>query len=469
MVKRFSGLILLALFSTLASPVHAQTATPPAGPIYVVQEGDMLYTIANLFRVDPNELIAINNITNPDFLSPGDELIIPGLEDLSGYLVVTPVPFGESLRSMSRRSGSSEALIQRLNRLVSPTELYAGVRLILLKQDENSDLKSRSAMAPGGTLLEMAVSQGTDTWTIAGLNQLQGTWAAQPGDVLYFPKGESQAGPTGLPAVFRNAEISPLPVVQGKTIEVKVQTSSPVSSLNGLLVDHPLHFFETEANNWVALQGVHALTDPGIYPVRLEATLPDGSKQAYEQMILVEDGYYVRETLVVDKEYIDPAVTEPEAAQILALIAPVTPTRFWTEKFIPPGYFPDCYNSRFGNRRTFITPDGSLTLYGFHTGLDFCGGSGLPIYAPAPGVVIFAGSLTVRGNATIIDHGWGIYSGIWHQSEISVQVGQEVKAGDIIGKVGGTGRVTGDHLHWEIWVNGVQVDPIDWLAALFPH
>ncbi len=76
--------------------------------------------------------------------------------------------------------------------------------------------------------------------------------------------------------------------------------------------------------------------------------------------------------------------------------------------------------------------------------------------------------LTVHGNTTIIDHGWGIYSMYCHQSEFDVQVGQQVKAGDLIGKVGSTGRVTGPHLHWEIWVNGIEVNPIDWLTITYP-
>jgi murein DD-endopeptidase MepM/ murein hydrolase activator NlpD len=93
---------------------------------------------------------------------------------------------------------------------------------------------------------------------------------------------------------------------------------------------------------------------------------------------------------------------------------------------------------------------------------------GLAITAPAAGVVVFAGPWTVRGNATIIDHGWGVYSGFWHQSAIQVVVGKWWSLGDVIGLVGGTGRVTGAHLHWELWVNGVQVDPLDWLNQTYP-
>ena len=77
-------------------------------------------------------------------------------------------------------------------------------------------------------------------------------------------------------------------------------------------------------------------------------------------------------------------------------------------------------------------------------------------------------SHTVRGNATLIDHGWGVYSGFWHQSQILVQIGQMVEQNEVVGLVGGTGLVTGAHLHWDLWVNGVQVDPLDWLIQNYP-
>jgi murein DD-endopeptidase MepM/ murein hydrolase activator NlpD len=83
--------------------------------------------------------------------------------------------------------------------------------------------------------------------------------------------------------------------------------------------------------------------------------------------------------------------------------------------------------------------------------------------------VVFAGPLTVRGNSTIIDHGRGIYTAYLHQSEILVKPGDLVSTGQVIGKVGGTGRVTGPHLHWEVWNGGVQVDPMDWLEQSYPR
>lgn len=201
----------------------------------------------------------------------------------------------------------------------------------------------------------------------------------------------------------------------------------------------------------------------------MEATLPDGSKQSFEQMVLVTSGNYLSEPIPLnDPSLIDPAVTEPELATLTAITAPSTPTRYWTDIFTSPATDPNCFTSRYGTRRIYTVINSDLEVNGFHTGLDFCGGEGLQIFAPAPGKVVFAAPLTVRGNATIIDHGWGVYSGFWHQSQISVNVGDMVETGQVIGLVGDTGRVTGAHLHWEVWVNGVQVNPLDWLNQPYP-
>jgi murein DD-endopeptidase MepM/ murein hydrolase activator NlpD len=145
-----------------------------------------------------------------------------------------------------------------------------------------------------------------------------------------------------------------------------------------------------------------------------------------------------------------------------------TPTRYWNAIFTSPAVDPNCISSWYGTRRTYKALNSDIELPGIHTGLDYCGGEGLQIFAPAPGRVVFAAPLTVRGNATIIDHGWGVFSGIWHQSQLLVNVGDVVEQGQVIGLVGGTGRATGAHLHWEMWVNGVQVNPLDWLDQTYP-
>jgi murein DD-endopeptidase MepM/ murein hydrolase activator NlpD len=196
--------------------------------------------------------------------------------------------------------------------------------------------------------------------------------------------------------------------------------------------------------------------------------LADGSTQSFEQMVRIVSGNFREETLYVESNTIDPAVTEPEQSWLESMIAPVTPDRYWQGIFQLPVDSQYCIRSYFGNRRSYNNGE----LYGFHTGLDFgvCSEAHpFDIYAPADGVVVYTGLQTVRGNATIIDHGQGVYSGLWHQAEIYVAVGDHVTAGQLIGKIGATGRVTGAHLHWDLWVNGVQVNPLPWLDEAFPH
>ena len=461
MLKRFSILLLLIIIFTSPASVSAQAS----GPVYIVQPGDTLSFIASRFNVSVNDIITANPSVDPNFLSEGQQIVIPGLEGVSGILQTEIVSIGDSLKSLSRRTQVSDSQLIKLNRIVSPTELYVGVSVIVPVQDGQSNLQSRTSAGIGESLLELAVKQGSDSWTLASINKLNGTWDALPNDVLYSPSGNG-GNATGLPSAFLSASIEPLPMIQGGTEVVRAQVVDGVT-LSGTLAENPLHFFQANGEQ-VALQGVHALLEPGVYPLRLEATGIDGSRQSFEQMVLVTSGNYSSEVLYVDPATIDPAVAEPENQQILSITSITSAAKYWSGVFTSPSVYPDQFTSRYGTRRTYHGTGSELTIQGFHTGLDFAGGEGLQIFAPAPGQVVFAGPLTVRGNATVIDHGWGIYSGFWHQSEILVRVGDMVEQGQVIGLVGGTGRVTGAHLHWEVWVNGVQVNPFDWLEQPYP-
>lgn len=459
--------VVLVLLFMLACPGMIRPVLAQAsGPVYIVQPGDTLSFIASRFNVTINDLIAANASIDPNFLSQGQELVIPGLEGISGVLETEVIEFGDTLRSLGRRTQVSGAQLEQLNRLVSPTELYVGVSLIVPVQEGQEILTTRMTPSTGESLLELAIKQGSDPWTLVSINKLQGSWDTIPGDILYSPTGGGSGNASGLPSAFLRASIEPLPMVQGSTEVIRVQTQDGVS-VSGLLVDGPLHFFQDNGEQ-VALQGIHALLEPGVYPLKLEATLPDGGRQSFEQMVLVTSGNYGEEPLYVPPETIDPVVSGPEDQHIVSITSPVTSTRFWSGIFASPAVYSDQFTSRYGTRRTYFGTGTDLVVNGFHTGLDFAGGEGLEIFAPAPGKVVFAAPLTVRGNATVIDHGWGVYSGFWHQSQILVNVGDMVEQGQVIGLVGGTGRVTGAHLHWEVWVNGVQVDPLHWLNQAYP-
>ncbi len=464
--KRLWISALFAILLLLPVDLAIAQEEQPDGPVYIVQEGDTLWSIAQRFGVSLEDLKEANRISDPSRLLVGTQLVIPGLEGVQGVLTTKTVAFGENLRSLSRRYHIPEEALIRLNRLTSPMELYVGANLIIPENNAAITPKSRLTLKPGQSLLELAVLQGTNPWDLVHVNFLQGTWDALPGEILMLPEENVPDGPGALPGVFTEVEVKPLPLVQGKTTVVRLISPEEVA-LGGSLLGHDLHFFRDEDGSYVALQGVHAMTTPGFYPLSIQGTLEDGTSFAFSQMVYVKDGgYHYEPTLNVPPETIDPANTQPEDQLWNSLPVPVTEERMWDGVFQSPvsPLFADCYPSYFGSRRSY---NGSPYNY-FHTGLDFCGGVGAEIFAPAAGIVVYTGTLTVRGMATMIDHGWGVYSGYMHQSEILVKVGDRVEPGQLIGRVGGTGRVTGSHLHLEIWVGGVQVDPMDWLNQAYP-
>jgi hypothetical protein len=362
-------------------------------------------------------------------------------------------------------------MLARLNHLASPAQLYVGYNLVIPEVTQTGSAIGRVALAPGQTLLELAALKKTNPWTLVRSNDLSGTWEAVPGDVLLLPGGQED-GPGALPSAILDIEVSPFPLPQGRTSTIRLSAQDGLE-LGGSFMGHALHFFPNAEGSYTALQGVHALAEPGVYPLSIHGDLADGTPFAFSQLVSVRAvDYPYDRPLTVDPSTTDPSVTKPEDAQWTALTGPATVEKFWSGSFLMPSPLPkdyclesgDCWTSRYGNRRSYNGGPYSF----FHTGLDIAGGAGTEIYAPAPGVVVFAGPLTVRGNATMIDHGWGVYTGYMHQSELMVQVGDRVEGGQIIGLVGGTGRVEGPHLHWEVWVGGVQVDPLEWLEASFP-
>lgn len=119
-------------------------------------------------------------------------------------------------------------------------------------------------------------------------------------------------------------------------------------------------------------------------------------------------------------------------------------------------------NSRFGNRANPFSGRGGEN----HSGLDFKGNIGEPIQATADGEVIQAGHAGGYGNVIKIKHGFEYETLYAHLSEINVSMGQKIKAGDVIGKLGNTGRSTGPHLHYEVRLNGTALDPENFLTLL---
>lgn len=131
----------------------------------------------------------------------------------------------------------------------------------------------------------------------------------------------------------------------------------------------------------------------------------------------------------------------PDASYFWTSIPTVWPLRGWV-------------TSDFGWRRSPISGGRQL-----HEGMDIASPYGTPVFASGDGVVTFAGRHGGLGNNIIVDHGYGLATVYGHNSQILVKEGDQVKRGTVIARVGSTGRSTGPHLHYEVLVNGIPVDP----------
>jgi murein DD-endopeptidase MepM/ murein hydrolase activator NlpD len=178
---------------------------------------------------------------------------------------------------------------------------------------------------------------------------------------------------------------------------------------------------------------------------------------------VVRDARYPRETINLPpevQERLDRNQEEirRERAQVNAIWAVVSPERLWSGRFIMPAQ--GRFSSRFGTLRSY----NGGPFDSFHEGLDIAAPTGTPIVAPARGRVVLAEpDLLVRGGAVILDHGQGVHTGFWHQSELLVRFGDIVEQGQIIGRIGAKGMVTGPHLHWDVRIGSTNVDPMEWI------
>ncbi len=156
--------------------------------------------------------------------------------------------------------------------------------------------------------------------------------------------------------------------------------------------------------------------------------------------------------------------TEIEVKRIAAFKATLSSAKHWSGKFIAPNK--GRTSSPFGVRRYY---NGKLAEDYYHRGLDYAGGYGSAVVAPAGGEVVLVGyekkGFRIHGNVVGVDHGQGVISIFMHLSKINVEEGQMLEPGDKIGGIGNTGASTGAHLHWGLYVNGIAVDPGQWRST----
>jgi murein DD-endopeptidase MepM/ murein hydrolase activator NlpD len=456
----------------VASPAAAQdggSSSPVVGTtIHVVQRGETLFRIAMQYGTTVEAIADANGISDPRYITVGQRLLIPNANlGAPGTLITYTIRPGDTLETLTRTFSTTMDSLFAANHIVNPAQLFVGEELTINQGAATTPPPAAQTLyrvQPGENLARIALKSQVSLKALLDANGLTPQMPVFPGQRLWIPGDSGAATLTDLPLPFTSFAITPIPATQGKTISLHVITTGP-ATLSGSFVGYPVQFVTQDVNQHYALFGIHAFTEGGVYPMTVTATDPSGSTTTFTLRVLIVDGGYGAEEISLDtqqQDLLNPQITEPEWERVATLMSGFTSQRYFDGLMGLPSAGP--ITSQFGTRRAY---NGGI-LDTFHSGTDFAGAPGSPVVAPAAGVVVLAEQLPVRGNATIIDHGWGVTTGYWHQSEIYVKVGDVVAPGQVIGAVGSTGRSTGPHVHWEMWVGGVQVDPMQWVQQSFP-
>lgn len=211
---------------------------------------------------------------------------------------------------------------------------------------------------------------------------------------------------------------------------------------------------------WLAVIGIPLKTKAGLYTIQVKS----GQNTSELGFNIVDKDYPAQYITLKNKRMVNP---NPVDIKRISSERPAINKALntWTQQAVDSLNFSlpviGRLSSPFGLKRFFNNQPKNP-----HSGLDIAAPTGTTISAPAPGLVINTGSYYYNGNSVFLDHGQGLITGYFHLSKISVKAGQIVEQGTKLGEVGETGRVTGPHLHWNVYLNKTKVDPALFVPGL---
>jgi len=452
-----------------ATPAVAATPTtdptaPPVPRVHVVQDGENLTTIATDYGVTVEDILAINNLANGDLLQVGQELIIPGGTG-EAIATVYAIAAGDTLAGVAANFNTTLADVLATNRLIAADlPLIVGQTIPVISRTGSTSPRPATGrpylVAAGDTLLTVAAAHNLTPAELRAANNLSGDYLF-PGQRLRLP---DDAAYRHLPQGWLDVRVTPASVGQGSTVSVYVANLLPGTPA-GRLGEQPL-VFAPSGDGYAALVGIDAFAEPGLYDLEISGGDEHGLWQPLRIRLPVTATAYDTQYVTVGEALdglLDPAVRATEDEFLRGIYAVFDEEQRWEGVFQYP-VTTTVVSAGYGGRRSYN--NGPIEIY--HTGLDIAAAQGDTVTAPANGVVVFSDVLELRGGTIILNHGRGVMTGYYHLSERLVNVGDEIAAGQPIARVGSTGLSSGAHLHWDVRIMNVPVDPLPWTQQTFP-
>ena len=252
-------------------------------------------------------------------------------------------------------------------------------------------------------------------------------------------------------AAAQNCTVKPAAISLGQTVRLSCQIPASTAKLN----DRAVRLFPQSNGGSQGLMPIAVADIPGAYEIEFLAE--DGATLASAKLTIRPTSFPTQNVVLAPQ--IEALHSTPEDIAILTEFRnTVSDVKYWEDPLTAP--VPGCILSPFGVKRLHNgKPTGEI-----HSGIDQRSPAGRPVHAVAGGIVKIAQPFAVLGGTVAIDHGQGLETMYLHMSKLLVEAGARVKKGEVIGYAGSTGRANGPHLHWVIDVNGVPVNPQQWVA-----
>jgi murein DD-endopeptidase MepM/ murein hydrolase activator NlpD len=362
---------------------------------------------------------------------------------------------GDTWAALAMRYGVEQSALKTLNPHLNAARQPVIGRPFVLPQGA-AERAGRMIRPNDGGLLQTAATYGFSPWGLAGLNDLASPYRPPLYRPLYLP-GEGTI--RDLPPGIKSLELSQVPAVPGAALGLRGMLFPGAferEAAFGAALGRQLVMTSANGDRFIGLVGTGAF----FAEEEPELVVRVGDEPIWSQPWAFgeREWEYQELTLTGEAAQIDQQARDEERARLHELWAVVSSGPQWATDFATPITDTLSISANYGARRSYN--GGPFLTY--HEGVDFSAYGGTPVFAPAAGRVALAEPLYVRGGAVIIDHGLGVYTGYYHLSAIHATAGQQVQPGDLLGEVGTTGLSTGNHLHWDLLINGVWVDAALW-------